>query len=282
MVALAEKWDGIPRTIVDYYFDLNHRIEDDYRGRVREAVEGCKTMLQRGPNCDLPDGPSSSFYFIQLQKDDRAMMPYVYVPTRTLRCFLAEGLRPKGEALKLEFFTALSMPGETRQSASYIYESWFYSFFTHGQVIDYHWVSQGGGTEHLSSTTNVISTTQDAPASWVPPFYWIPYARDFPAIDSALVLTNEIIVIQVTIAEARKSSVEKGLSTLSNLLPQNLKDILWKVVFVGTGVDRIERIAISWADKTPSLSNRGHVRVGWSGPCEEGYHLHGMQNSLMG
>ena len=154
MVELAEKWGRVPRTIVDYYSDPNHGIEDGYRARVRGAVEGCKTMLQRGPNCDLPsDAP---------QKDDRAMRLYVYVPTRTLRCFLAEGLRLKGEALKLEFFTALSTPGETRQSTSYIYKLWFHSFFsTHGQVIDCHWVSQGGGPEQLSSMTNVISATQD-------------------------------------------------------------------------------------------------------------------------
>ena len=73
--------------------------------------------------------------------------------------------------------------------------------------------------------------------SWALPFYWIPSARDFPGISSALVLTNEIIAIQVTIAEVRKSSVEKGLSKLRNLLPQNLKDLPWEVVFVGTEVD---------------------------------------------
>ena len=140
MIELAEKWDGIPRTIVDYYFDLNHMTEDDYRGRVRESVEGCTTMLQQGSNCDLGGAPSY-FYFIRPQKDDRTMRPYVYVPTRTLHCFLAEGLRLMGEALKLEFFTALSMHGESHESASYIYESWFNSFFsTHSQVIDCHWV----------------------------------------------------------------------------------------------------------------------------------------------
>ena len=77
--------------------------------------------------------------------------------------------------------------------------------------------------------------------------------------------------------KVHESSVEKRLSKLRDLL----KDLPWKVVFVGTGVDRIERIAMSRADKTPSLSNRGHVRVGWSGPCEEGCHLHGMENSSM-
>ena len=111
MVKLAEKWGMIPRTIMDHYYDLHHTIEDEYRDRVGEAVEGCKTILREGSNCDLPDG-ASSFYFIRPQKDSRVMRLYVYVPTRTLRCFLAEGLRLESEALKLEFFTVLSMSGE--------------------------------------------------------------------------------------------------------------------------------------------------------------------------
>ena len=221
-------------------------------------------MLQRGPNCDLPDGALSSFYFIRPQKDDRAMRPYVYVPTRTLRCFLAEGLQLKDEALEVEFFTALSTPSEIYQSASYIYESWFHSFFTHGQVIDCHWVSQGGGMEQLSSTTNVISGTRDIPASSTCPFYWIPPDKNFPGINSALVLTNEIVAIQVTIAEEHKSSVEKGLLKLRDLLPQDLKDLPCKVVFVGAEVDRIRRIEMSWADEILSPSDQGRVPMGWT------------------
>ena len=264
MVKLAEKWGMIPRAIMDYDDDLRRTIEDEYRDRVGEAVEGCKTILREGSNCDLPDG-ASSFYFIRQQKDSRVMRPYVYVPTRTLRCFLTEGLRLESAALKLEFFTALSTPGETRQSVGYIYESWFHSFFTtHGRVIDCHWVSQGGGTEQLSSTANVISATQDAPASWEPPFYWIRAEKDFPGIDSALVLTNEIIAIQVTIAEVHKLSVGKGLSKLRNLLPHNLKGLPWKVVFVGMEADWIEHIAKTWADKVTSPSDEALVRVGWT------------------
>ena len=75
MVELAEKRDRIPRAIVDYYSNSNHRIEDDYRNRAGEAVKGCKTMLERGSNCNLPDGAPSSFYFTRPQKDDRAMRP---------------------------------------------------------------------------------------------------------------------------------------------------------------------------------------------------------------
>ena len=277
MVKLAEKWGMIPRTIMDYYYDLHRMIEDEYRDRVAEAVEGCKMILREGSNCDLPDG-ASSFCFIRPQKDSHVMRPYVYVPTRTLRCFLAEGLQLESEALKLEFFTVLSMSGETRQSAGYIYESWFHSFFTmHGGVIDCHWVSQGGGTEQLSSTMNVISATQHAPASWEPPFYWTPTEKDFPGIDSALVLTNEIIAIQVTITEVHKLSVGKGVSKLCNLLPHNLKGLPWRVVFVGMEVDWVKHIAMTWADKITSVRRGTRMcRVDCNRPCEEGYHLHGM------
>ena len=132
---------------MDYYYNLHRTIKDKYHDRVGEAVKGCRTILREGLNCDLPDG-ALSFYFIRPQKDSHVMRPYVYMPTRTLRCFLAEGLWLESAALKLEFFTDLSTPGETHQSARYIYESWFHSFFTtHGRVINCHWVSQGGGTE---------------------------------------------------------------------------------------------------------------------------------------
>lgn len=74
-----------------------------------------------------------------------------------------------------------------------------------------------------------------------------------------LILTNEIIVFQVTIAKEHKSPPTRGLSVLRDLLPQNLKDLSWKLMFVGTKVDRIERIAKAYSSSNPAL-----VRVGWT------------------
>ena len=105
------------------------------------------------------------------------------MPSRTLRCFLAEGLRLRGEALKLEFFRALSTSAETRRSAGYIYESWFHSFFfMHDWVII---ANLGGGTEQLPSTTNVILATQDTRVLGTSILLDSLSGREFPGIDSA-------------------------------------------------------------------------------------------------
>ncbi|KAG6380541.1 hypothetical protein JVT61DRAFT_4900 [Boletus reticuloceps] len=100
------------------------------------------------------------------------------------------------------------------------------------------------------STTTVISATLVPPSSWTPPFYWVPPVREFPGIDSALVLENEIFAIHVIIANRRRSeSPADGLSVLYKLLPDNLKNLYWSLVFVGTDEDWLERIAKEHAGK---------------------------------
>lgn len=268
MVELAEQWGGVPRTIRYYYSRPNYIVDDDYSHMARQAVTECKTALLKGPLCDLPDDALSSFYFIRPQKNDHLMMPYVSVPTRTLRYFLSKGLQYETKATKLEFFFALSMQAETCQSVHYIYKSWFHSFFPmRGKDIRCHWQ----GTEtllKLTSTTAVISATQDTPASSTPPFYWIPRAKNFPGIDSALILTDEIIVFQVTFAakDCSCESLETGMLKLHDLLSENLKDAQWRLVFVGTENDHgeLERMAAKWVNTIVMPTRQTCVQVGWA------------------
>jgi len=270
MTKLAGKWGGVPRLLLQYYPRLDEAVEKDYRRLAPVAIQECRMILEKGVQCDLPDTAPSSFYFIRpYRKDLRDEKPCVVVPTRTLCCFLAEGLQQEDDAIKLQFFKALSQPAETRQAAGYIFESWFHSFFTtEHKEIQCEWIASGGqdgSKQKLPSATAVISATQAAPSSWTPPFYWVPPARNFPGIDSALVLENEIYAIQVTIAKTRSgSSPADGLTELRKLLPNNLKNLSWKLVFVGTDQDRVESFAKKYTGKIFFPTKTKSVRVGWS------------------
>lgn len=270
MTELAGKWGGVPRLLLQYYPKLNEEVETSYRRLAPAAIRECRTILEKGMQCDVPDTALLTFYFIRpYKKDLRDEKPSTVVPTRTLCCFLAEGLHQEDEAIKLQFFKALSRPAETQQAASYIFESWFHSFFTTEHMeMECKWIASGtqdGTTEKLLSTTSVISATQAAPMPWAPPFYWVPPARNFPGIDSALVLKNEIYAIQVTIAGTRSgSSPADGLAELHKLLPNNLKNLSWNLVFVGTDQDCVESFAKKYTGKIFFPTKKKGVRVGWS------------------
>jgi len=271
MTTLAEKWGSPPRALLKYIHLEDRDISDDYRNRAGEAVEQSKSMLDQAVQGNLPDNAPSMFFFVQPMKTStgtRRQRPSAYVPTPTIRRILAEALGEQGDHIKLQFYNALSYHPNTRQAAGFIFETWFHSFVIAKKSIVCKWVAQPEGSGHVTiqlPTTPVaidlLPAIKDAPAT--PPYYWIPSKSNFPGIDSALVLEGGIFAFRVTLKAKHKSPI-LGLRRLRNMLPANLKDLPWRMVFVGPKEGPAKKVAMRWSGLIfPPRDGRMHV--GYSG-----------------
>jgi hypothetical protein len=269
MTTLAKEWCSVPRSLL--YFVDQHltglQIESMYRRAATQAVRKCREMLSSIEGNAFPDDAPSQFYFCRPRYNTEPGMHRrllgASVPTRTLRRLLGEALQKQNNFVKLEFFLALSQPDSTRQAAGCIYESWFHSYVSAEKCIECHWVQGSNGNSSLTGT-NLIDTNWGAINVARPPYYWVA-PKNFHGINSALILTEEIYVFQVTISTRHESPME-GLKTLRAHLPANLKKIpwsAWRVVFIGYNDGAIKTVANKWVGKLFATDNTG-ITIGWS------------------
>lgn len=269
MITLAKKWGTVPRTLLQHTDTQDWEVEALYRQRSKAAVAQCQVMMDGGVSLDFPDA-LSPFYFLRPMKLDGNLyhkLGCMSVPTQALRALLAEGLQKQRNVTKLEFYHTLSQVPETRQTARFIYESWFHSFVCAGKKIQCEWLAQGSDDDVAQLPIKLVGvllpTTRDAATARTPPFYWLPPHANFPGIDSALVLDDEIFVFQVTISTEHNSPI-KGLQKLRNLLPNDLKNLPWRVVFVGAENLRIKQVAECWVGQICFPTKETRVPVAWS------------------
>jgi len=270
---LAEKWGNVPRSLVQYNGEDDWTVEDHYSAIASDAVRASRIMIDRGPQLDVPNDPPSQFYFLRPKKTPTGAISrkrsYISVPTPTIRCILAEALQGQDNLVKLQFYNALSHHPNTRQAAGFIFESWFHSFFIVKKKINCQWVVGGSvgaivrfPTTSTTAGVHLIPATKNAPKSAKPPYYWIPSKTNFPGIDSALVLKHEIFVFQVTVSSAHTSPID-GLQCLREMLPRNLKNLPWRMVFVGPEEGPIQTVANCWGDQLFFPPTK-KLTVGWS------------------
>ncbi|KAI9572491.1 hypothetical protein HD554DRAFT_2168146 [Boletus coccyginus] len=271
MTTLSRNWGNVPRMLAKYINTEDSTVESLYHQDAGRAVRNCKIVIDGGL-WYFPDDPPSSFYFLQPMKTPMGTIDRVrasiYVPTQTLCRLLAEALQAQDNHVRLQFYNALSYDPGTRQAAYFIFESWFHSFFVAKRKIDCHWVVQGSGdganpsTLSMPAHADLIPATKTAPASAAPPYYCIPFKTKFAGIDSALVLNDAIFAFQMTLREHR--SPINGLRDLQQTLPHDLKDLPWRVVFVGPEEGLLEAVAEYWNAKLFFPTKTDSVPVGWS------------------
>ncbi|KAI9456482.1 hypothetical protein HD554DRAFT_1847843 [Boletus coccyginus] len=251
MITLAKRWGGVPRTLLECIGKADWNIMRQYRQFAKNAVQQCGRMMAAAELFDTPSDPPSQFYFFRplvVSQDIVRTNSYVYVPTRKLRSLLGEALQGNSNTIKLGFFNTMSQPEETRQAAGFIFESWFHSFLAAAGTIQCQWTRSRSRPSLLEGVTTLIPATRIAPKSAEPPYYWVA-PKKFPGIDSALVFAEEIIAFQVTLRSEHESPM-KGLQTLRENLPDELKDVQWRVVFVGQAQMAIEAVAKQWSNMT--------------------------------
>ncbi|KAF8133185.1 hypothetical protein EV363DRAFT_1325384, partial [Boletus edulis] len=182
MVDLGKKWGGSPRTLLTYFAKSDQQIQDWYHDCATEAVGNCQNMLRAIVNKYLPESSDapSRFYFCR--------------PHRTRTCAT---LKTFSNAIKLEFFTALSQCSDTRQAAGFIYQAC---------------------AKELKARKELL-------------YYW-PASTGYPGIDGALICDNAIFAFQITLSSTH-TSPEPGVRKLRAQLPAKLKKLPWHVVFVG-------------------------------------------------
>jgi len=291
MTTLSRKWGNVPRMLKDYINIEDSTIESFYRQYAGHAVQQCRIMIDGGLRLDFPDNPLSAFYSLRPRKTPTGtiirVLASIHVPTQTLCRLLAEALQAEDDHVKLRFYNALSYhagrsrpsprAGSTRQVAGFIFESWFHSFFAAKRKIDCHWVVQGSGddvgppTLSMPAHANLIPATETAPGSAMPPYYWLPFKTNFAGIDSALVLEDGIFAFQMILSLEHRSP-NNGLRDLRKALPHDLKDLPWRVVFVGPEEGPVESVAKCWNGKLSFPEKKDSVPVGWSAvdPAQRG------------
>ena len=273
MQTLAEKWGNVPRLLVRYMDWDDGEIEALYRQNASHAVRASRIIMEQGPRLDLPNNAPSRFYFLRPMRTPTGAISRGHsclaVPTQTIRYILAKALKREDNLVRLQFYNALSYHPNTRSAAGFIFESWFHSFFITKKTIDCRWVAQGSGNAIVqfptASTTEsmaFIPSTQSAPGSAPPPYYWILSKTNFRDIDSALVLEDEIFVFQMTISSTHRSPIE-GLRCLQKMLPPEMRDLPWRVVFVGPNEGPIKAVAEYWSKRLRFPQNECPA-VGWS------------------
>ncbi|KAI9568825.1 hypothetical protein HD554DRAFT_2171964 [Boletus coccyginus] len=273
MTTLSRNWGNVARTLMKYVDTEDSTVEGNYYDDAGRAVQKSKTIIDGGSRFDFPDGSPSSFYFLRPMKTSTGtinrLRGSVSVPTQTLCRLLAKALQDQDNHVKLQFYNALSHHGNTRQAAGYIFESWFHNFFLQELEMDCHWVMRRSGddagppTLSMPAHAKLIPSTKTAPSSAIPPYYWVAYKPNFAGIDSALVLEDRIFAFQMTLGSNHRSPM-KGLRDLRDLLPRDLKDLPWRVVFVGPEDGPIKAVAKHWDGKLSFPTNKDSVPVGWS------------------
>ncbi|KAF8559894.1 hypothetical protein OG21DRAFT_1502239 [Imleria badia] len=261
MTTLAEKWGGVPRLLLQF---LRHGLTDEqielaYKGPAAKAVKKCREELSAIEANSIPDDTPSQIYFCRPFNDAGAGMQRrllgASVPTRTLCRLLGEALQKQDNFLKLDFSRALRQSASTRQAAGFIYENWFHTYFSVGRPIECHWLQGLHGVSSLSLTgMKLIEGNWGAVEVEDPPYYWVAPVG-FPGIDGALILPEAIYVFQVTIS-TRHASPKGGMKELRTHLPGDLKDLPWRVVFIGDYDNLIKSVANQWV-------NEG-LTTGWS------------------
>ncbi|KAF8548541.1 hypothetical protein OG21DRAFT_1500960 [Imleria badia] len=261
MTTLVEKWGGVPRVLLRFLRRglTDAEIELRYKGPASKAVQKCREVLSAIEANSFPDDAPSQFYFCRPYNDAETGMQRTLfgasVPTRTLRRLLGEALQKQDNLLKLDFFRALRQPPSTRQAAGYIYENWFHAYFSAGKPIECHWLQGLNGVSLLSLTgMKLIEGNWGAVEVEDPPYYWVAPVN-FPGIDCALILPEAICVFQVTISTSHRSP-EGGMKKLGTHLPADLKNLPWRVVFIGDHDNAIKSVAQKWVNKG--------LNIGWS------------------
>ena len=260
MTTLAEKWGGVPRILVEFLRCglTDAEIELSYKGPARQAVQKCREVLT-AIEANSCDDALSQFYFCRPYNDAETGMQRTLlgasVPTRTLRRLLGAALQMQDDLHKLDFFHALLQHVSTCQAAGYIYENWFHAYFSAGNPIECHWLEGLNGVSSLSLTgMKLIEQNWNAVEVEDPPYYWVAPVN-FPGIDGALILPEAIYVFQVTIGISHRSP-EGGMKKLETHLPADLKNLPWRVVFIGDHANTIESVAQKWVNKG--------LNIGWS------------------
>ena len=267
MTTLAKSWGGVPQILLRFLDNGMHDddIEWEYRYAAKQAVQRCRVMISSTVEMNVVVEALSKFYFCRPKKTRTRIVrahACAEVPTPTLRRLLGEALQRQDNTIKLDFFCALRQSSETRSTAGYIYESWFHVYLSAAKTIQCHWIQGLDGVSSLTGTSTLINATWAAIKVAEPPYYWVA-PKNFPGVDSALVLDNAIYAFQVTISSRHKTPLD-GLRTLREHLPAKLKNVSWKVVFVGDNDSAIAAVARQWVDRLFFPTNQQRVTVGWS------------------
>ncbi|KAF8132280.1 hypothetical protein EV363DRAFT_1295804 [Boletus edulis] len=259
MVDLWKKWGGAPGTLLTYLEESDQEIENWHHDHAIKAIGTCQDVIQSIVNQQLFEGSDapSRFYFCR---------PADYATSSIHRKRTA--LQQLSNAIKLEFFTALSQCNDTRQAAEFIYQTWFHCFIsTANKSIDCHWLDEPDKVTKLYGTTNLAS--ESAKERKELPYYW-PASTGYPGIDGALICDNAIFAFQITLSSTHPSP-EPGVRKLRAQLPANLKRLPWHVVFVGNLESSSEAVAQQWIDKVfltadkPDSRTHSVVKSGPSG-----------------
>lgn len=263
MSTLAERWGGVPRSLLEFLGTADLEIEARYRARAIKAIRNCAEMIpaiaQNAAQFD--ESPSQIFFcrpWIAEYRINRKLSRAT-VPTRTIRRLLGEALQARTNYEKLVFFNAFRQSSETSQAAGIIFENWFHSFIFAGRTIQCHWV-QGTGEISVEGQSTLVPTNWSAVKLWDPPYLWVA-PRNFEGIDSVLVLEEKIYAFQVTISSRHKSPTE-GMKKFQENLPTALKKLPWSVVFVGDSEHLISNVANKWIGKI-SMQGGTEVPIAW-------------------
>ncbi|KAH0832393.1 hypothetical protein J3R83DRAFT_13427 [Lanmaoa asiatica] len=270
MSALATEWGGVPRTLLRFYKISRSDIEEEVHDAASEAAMSSPTLLPSLQKLDVKGLGPSLIFFILPRKDDaghinRRLLPRVCVPTPTLVNALGKALQRQNLYTKVAFLQVMEAHPGTRRDGGNIYERWLHPFFLGGQSIKSHWHAESNSLPATIETTKTaLPSTKGALRNTQPPFYWIVPTVIFPGIDSALVTENEIFAIQVTIAFGHPSPQE-GLDKLRDLLPQALKKLEWRMLYVGPEETQITTASRQWHGKLKigTTTERTPVPVGW-------------------
>ncbi|KAH0826457.1 hypothetical protein J3R83DRAFT_5456 [Lanmaoa asiatica] len=270
MSTLATEWGGVPQTLLRFYNMSRSAIEEEVRTAASKAARSSPTLLPPFQQLDVEESGPSLILFTLPRKDgtgyiDRWLPPRACVPTPTLVNALGTALQKQSLGTKVAFFQVMEAHRGTRRDGGNIYKRWLHPFFLSGQTIQPHWHAKSSSLPVIMETTKTaVPSTQGALRNAQPPFYWIAPTANFPGIDSALVTEHEIFAIQVTIAFDHPSP-QTGLDKLRDLLPRKLKNLEWRMLYVGPKETQIAEVSRQWDGKLDvgTKTKRTPVPVGW-------------------
>lgn len=262
MTSLGEKWGCEPQTLLSF-IEAKWTDEDNYRSRAPAAVRRSEAMLLAiEQNSLFLDAPSAFFFCrpkpISESEVDRTIPPAL-VPTETICQILGEALQVHDNNVRLTFFRALSQHNETRPQA--------------GKPVkcQCQWMCDRKHTSVIQLTGS-LSHSWSALTTRRPPCFWVA-PGDIIGIDSALVREDDVYVFQLTISSEHGSPIG-GMKKIRGYLPNRLRDIPWKVVFIGQERTAAMSVANKWADKIFFPTNKALVSIAWyeADPVVKGVH----------